>query len=110
MIAKQKPRASMDEQTRKQHKQSKKTSFSLRKKENDGDESTRKGKRKIRKRRPVRRIFPIWARLIVFILLCGGALIIGLMIGYGVLGDGAPTDILKKDAWQHIIDIVKKEQ
>lgn len=108
MIAKQEPRATDEQQTRKQHKQKKKTPFSLRKKEKETEASTRNGKRKAR--RPIRRIFPIWLRLIVFILLCAGALIIGLMIGYGMLGDGSPKDVLNVETWKHIIDVVKKEK
>ncbi|NBJ68774.1 MULTISPECIES: DNA-directed RNA polymerase subunit beta [Clostridia] len=59
-------------------------------------------------RRPRVRIFPIWLRIIVILLFCIIALVVGLMIGYGVIGDGAPTDVLKTETWQHIIDIVTK--
>ncbi len=110
MIAKQEPRATDEQQTRKQHKKEKKTPFSLRKKEKETEVSSRKDKRKKKTRRPMRRIFPIWLRLIVFIVLCAGALIIGLMIGYGVLGDGSPKDVLNVETWKHIIDVVKKEK
>lgn len=58
--------------------------------------------------RPRRRIFPIWLRLIVVLTLSATALIVGLMIGYGVLGDGNPIDALKIETWQHLIDIVYK--
>ncbi|MGX4670735.1 DNA-directed RNA polymerase subunit beta [Cerasibacillus sp. JNUCC 74] len=60
------------------------------------------------KKRPRLRIFPIWLRIIVVSLLCIIALVIGLMVGYGVIGDGTPIDALKKETWQHIIDIVTK--
>ncbi|WP_249260811.1 DNA-directed RNA polymerase subunit beta [Virgibacillus pantothenticus] len=59
-------------------------------------------------RRPRVRIFPIWLRIIVTLLFCIIALVVGLMIGYGVIGDGVPTDVLKTETWQHIIDIVTK--
>lgn len=58
---------------------------------------------------PRRRIFPIWLRLIVLIILCVLALAAGLMIGYGILGDGVPKDALKVETWKHIIDLVKGE-
>jgi len=29
-----------------------------------------------------------------------------LMIGYGVIGDGKPTDVFKKSTWTHILEIV----
>lgn len=61
-------------------------------------------------KKPRRRMFPIWLRLIVVLLLAAIALIVGLMVGYGVLGDGAARDALKMETWQHIIDIVKKEK
>lgn len=61
-------------------------------------------------KRPRRRIFPIWLRLIVVFLLAIGALLVGLMIGYGLLGDGVPRDALKLETWQHIIDIVTKPE
>lgn len=66
-----------------------------------------RSKKKFKK--PRRRIFPIWLRLIVILILCCAALIAGAMVGYGVLGDGAPKDVLKRETWEHIIDIVVKE-
>lgn len=68
-----------------------------------------KMERKLNKR-PRRRIFPIWLRLIVIALFAVSALAAGLVVGYGVLGDGNPSDALKMETWQHIIDIVKKEK
>lgn len=65
----------------------------------------RKQKRKIR-----RRIFPIWLRILFIIVGCIGAIIAGVMVGYGVLGDGVPQDALKKETWQHIIDIVTRKE
>ncbi|MDY0404585.1 DNA-directed RNA polymerase subunit beta [Virgibacillus sp. 179-BFC.A HS] len=56
------------------------------------------------------RIFPIWARIIIVLLLAAAALVVGLMVGYGVIGDGKPFDALHKETWQHIIDIVVKEK
>ncbi|WP_053218132.1 DNA-directed RNA polymerase subunit beta [Virgibacillus senegalensis] len=57
-----------------------------------------------------RRIFPIWLRLVVVLVLCALALICGLMFGYGVLGDGKPTDALEVSTWEHIINIVTGKQ
>lgn len=69
---------------------------------------TRKDKRTGIKARV--RTFPIWLRLIIIGILSVAALTAGLMIGYGVIGDGTPTDALKVETWQHIIDIVVKEK
>lgn len=78
------------------------------KKEQQSSTETRKAKKK-RRRRPLRRVFPIVVRLIFIAALCVGALILGAMVGYGILGEGEPKDILQKETWQHIIDIVTKE-
>ncbi|WP_188456645.1 DNA-directed RNA polymerase subunit beta [Virgibacillus oceani] len=80
------------------------------------DVVTRKQQKKKQKeekrlnKKPRRRIFPIWLRIIVVLIFCAVALVVGLMVGYGVIGDGKPSDVLEMDTWQHIIDIVKKEK
>ena len=51
------------------------------------------------------RMFPIWLRILLVILVFAGAAIAGLMVGYGVLGEGEPKDALKWDTYQHIFDI-----
>lgn len=56
------------------------------------------------------RIFPVWLRIIIVGILSVAALVVGLMIGFGVIGDGTPTDALKVETWQHIIDIVIKNE
>lgn len=98
-------------QSRKKYKQSKKQLHNR-----DESAHSRKQRKHLRKeekkknRKPRRRIFPIWARIIVILLLCCVALIGGLMFGYGILGDGSPLDALKIETWQHIIDIVKNPE
>ena len=56
------------------------------------------------------RIIPIWLRLILIILLIGIVSIIGLRIGYSYIGDGNPEDVLKKETWVHILDIIKGKE
>ena len=51
------------------------------------------------------RMFPIWLRILLVILFLAGAATAGLMIGYGVLGDGEPLNALKWETYQHMIDI-----
>ncbi len=76
-----------------------------------------------RKRKPVKeepsakgriwvqvRILPIWLRIILVLLLLGGAVALGTTIGYGYIGDGNPEDALKKETWIHIIDIIKGKE
>lgn len=51
------------------------------------------------------RMFPIWLRILLIILLLAVAIAAGLMIGYGVVGDGKPADALKWETYQYILDI-----
>ncbi|MDI2587735.1 DNA-directed RNA polymerase subunit beta [Psychrobacillus sp. NEAU-3TGS] len=51
------------------------------------------------------RMFPIWLRILLCIMLFAAAAAAGLMVGYGFLGDGKPTDALKWETYQHILDI-----
>ncbi|WP_432704619.1 DNA-directed RNA polymerase subunit beta [Enterococcus cecorum] len=32
---------------------------------------------------------------------------IGLMIGYGIIGDGHPLEVLNPSIWHHIFDFIK---
>jgi uncharacterized membrane protein YvbJ len=88
------------------------------------EEHSRSDKRKQRKRgkesevskrpsvlkspRPKRK-FPIWARIIVVLALIALSLFAGLMFGYGIIGDGNPTDALNWETFQHIFDLINKE-
>ena len=55
------------------------------------------------------RMFPIWLRLILVIVLAAVSLTIGAVIGYSVIGDGKAGDTFKQSTWTHIIDLVEKE-
>src|SRR5699024_12795420 len=87
-------------QTRKQNKQHKKqsktnaTSTSAHSRRQQRLE--RKAARKAKKT-PMRRIFPIWLRLIVILCLCIFALLAGFVIVYSLLGDGASTNVCLSD-------------
>lgn len=78
------------------------------KEDNNTEKESRQSKKQIRKKYRIRK-FPIWLRIIVVFILFVLCLIIGVIVGYGVLGDGNPTDALDKQTWQHIIDIIQKE-
>ncbi|MET3697083.1 DNA-directed RNA polymerase subunit beta [Bacillus oleivorans] len=52
------------------------------------------------------RLIPIWARVLIVLLLIVLCVMTGLMVGYGVIGEGNPTDVLKWETWQHVIDLV----
>ncbi|MDZ5711266.1 DNA-directed RNA polymerase subunit beta [Jeotgalibacillus haloalkalitolerans] len=55
------------------------------------------------------RLFPILIRVLLIVLLAGLSLVVGLMVGYGVIGDGSPQDALKPETWTHIIDLVTQD-
>ncbi|UAL47175.1 DNA-directed RNA polymerase subunit beta [Sutcliffiella horikoshii] len=55
------------------------------------------------------RLIPIWLRLIIMVVVMAVAVVAGAMFGYGVLGGGNPMDVLNKETWQHILDLVNKE-
>ncbi|MCM3356459.1 MULTISPECIES: DNA-directed RNA polymerase subunit beta [unclassified Psychrobacillus] len=51
------------------------------------------------------RMFPIWLRILIVAALIAVAVAAGLMVGYGVIGEGEPKDALKWETYQHIFDI-----
>lgn len=55
------------------------------------------------------RLIPIWLRVILLVIFTGVFLVAGAAVGYGVLGDGSPGDVLKGSTWTHIIDLVEKK-
>jgi DNA-directed RNA polymerase subunit beta len=55
------------------------------------------------------RLIPIWARILLVLFFMAVSTLIGLVVGYGVIGSGNPADVLDKSTWQHIIDLVEKE-
>ncbi|MBY7144701.1 DNA-directed RNA polymerase subunit beta [Virgibacillus sp. NKC19-3] len=110
------PTNQSEEQTRKAHKQGKKRNKQQSAEtEMSSAAHTRKQHKQHQKEekkkqtKPRRRLFPIWLRIIVVLLLAIAALMAGLMIGYGLLGDGNPLDVLRIETWQHIIDFVMQE-
>lgn len=55
------------------------------------------------------RLIPIWLRIVLLAVMIVGCVITGAMVGYGVLGDGKVSDVLKESTWTHIIDLVEKK-
>ncbi|MFD1020119.1 DNA-directed RNA polymerase subunit beta [Thalassobacillus hwangdonensis] len=97
--------------TRKQHKassQAKETSTGTKKELRQAKKAEKKQRKK--QKIKARRVIPIWLRVILVLLFCAAALLGGLMVGYGIIGDGKPMDALEWETWQHIIDIVKKSE
>ncbi|MED3661400.1 DNA-directed RNA polymerase subunit beta [Ureibacillus sp. FSL K6-8385] len=52
------------------------------------------------------RTIPIWKRIVIVLALMIFASIFGLMIGYGVIGDGKAFDALKWSTYKHIFDLM----
>lgn len=71
-----------------------------------GESKKKKKPFKLRKRI---RLIPIWIKVLIALLLFSASLIGGAMFGYGVLGEGEPRDILTKDPWVKIHEIIYKE-
>lgn len=55
------------------------------------------------------RFIPTWLRLLIVLILVIVSAIIGVIVGYSVIGTGDPGDALRKETWQHILDIVNKK-
>lgn len=73
------------------------------------DEQAQGQKHNQNKRHRIRK-FPIWLRLITVFVLLLISLIVGLIVGYSVFGDGQAIEVFHKSTWQHIFDIVNKEE
>lgn len=63
-----------------------------------------KGKKRIRIR-----LIPIWIRVLLVLIFMVVSAIVGVIVGYAVIGDGKASDALDNSTWQHIIDLVEKE-
>ncbi len=66
--------------------------------------------KKKRKKKYRTRKFSITLRILVVLVLLVISLLVGLIVGYGFIGDGEPLDALNMDTYRHIIDIVNKEK
>lgn len=55
------------------------------------------------------RLLPIWVKILLVVILMVISIVSGVIVGYGVIGDGSPKDALKESTWTHIIDIVNKK-
>ncbi|MEH7383295.1 DNA-directed RNA polymerase subunit beta [Bacillus sp. JJ1533] len=75
----------------------------------DEEKNTGKEPKKKREGKLRIRLIPIWIRLLLVVVLFAASVMIGVVVGYGVIGDGDPGDALKKETWQHIIDLVNKD-
>lgn len=66
-------------------------------------------KRMTKKKRERIRAFPIWLRIVVVFILAIITLMVGLVFGYSVIGDGSVIDAFKLETWRHMVHIISKE-
>src|SRR5690625_5988547 len=107
---------SINQVTRKKYKQSKKRNYGQPKTGTSVSKSSQMRKQEKEKRRqeriknkkPIRRIFPIWLRIIVVLIFSVIALIAGLMIVYGIVCDVMITDSLILVILSKFLDIFTK--
>ncbi|OAS88139.1 MULTISPECIES: DNA-directed RNA polymerase subunit beta [Metabacillus] len=74
------------------------------KKEQNTNEQNDKNRIRIRIR-----LIPIWVRVLLVLIFMVLSTLVGLIVGYGIIGNGNPADALEESTWQHIIDLVEKE-
>jgi uncharacterized membrane protein YvbJ len=55
------------------------------------------------------RLIPIWLRVLLVLIFMVCSTLVGLIVGYAIIGSGNPEDALEKSTWQHIRDLVEKE-
>lgn len=46
-------------------------------------------------------------KVILFLLFIVLFFVIGLFIGYSIIGDGSYWEVLNQDTWQHILDFIR---
>lgn len=56
------------------------------------------------------RAFPLWLRVVVFIVVLALVISLGLFVGYSMLGGGEAADIFKLGTWEHIFDIMNGKE
>jgi hypothetical protein len=55
------------------------------------------------------RLIPVWIKVAIVILLILVSISAGTVVGYGVIGNGKPSEALQKATWTHILDIINKK-
>lgn len=45
--------------------------------------------------------------ILLFIVVAVALFAVGLMIGYGVLGDGEAMQVFERETWEHILEFIR---
>lgn len=97
-------------QTREQYKKTKVDALEQVRGENSAVKEKEKAKAVPRQNERIRiRLLPIWLRLLLLAVFTVVSLVAGAAVGYGVIGDGKPSEVLKESTWTHIRDLVQKK-
>ncbi|MDQ0352694.1 hypothetical protein J2R98_002545 [Alkalibacillus filiformis] len=106
--------ASEDKQNQKSRKLKGAKKFKPKEKEDTPkDQSKRKAAKEERKKEKKQkkgriRYIPVWLRFVLAIVLSIAALAIGMMVGYGVIGEGdEPSSVLDRSLWENLYDYIK---
>jgi len=67
------------------------------------------GKSKPSSGRVIARIVWVSIKILIIPVLCIAALIVGLAIGFSVLGDRPVSEVFDLDTWKHMYDLVFAE-
>jgi hypothetical protein len=55
------------------------------------------------------RLIPVWVKVAIVIFLTIASMLVGTVVGYGVIGNGKPSEALQRGTWTHIMDIINKK-
>lgn len=50
------------------------------------------------------------SKIFLVIILAIILFLVGLMVGYGVIGDGSPMDVFNSELWAHIFDFLDRDE
>lgn len=53
------------------------------------------------------RLIPIWLRIFIVLVMLIVSAVIGAIIGYSIIGDGALSGVFKVETWKHILDMIQ---
>lgn len=56
------------------------------------------------------RAFPLWLRILVFLVVLIVVALAGLLVGYSMLGGGEAADVVKLSTWEHIFNIMNGKE
>lgn len=80
-----------------------------RRKEKEEKSSSSHEENKKTRKKGRERLIPIWARLLIILVLLILSVIAGLITGYGIVGEGDTFQILKWETWSRFLEFINGE-